>query len=139
MPPYAASSATLPISSLYPGSQIRVWNAASLTNADASQALALVNWPAANNAPISVHLRFSGAPGNFTINIEFAADDIDADYAMPLATETPLTTWQITQAMLDPVNQTAHVDLPYVNARFVRLRAPVAPANPVTIIATIKR
>lgn len=140
MPAYLASTKTLPITSLYPAAQVRVWDGEIVAAGNPkSQALALVNWPAGNNAPLHVQLFFDAAPGNFTFNVEFAADDTDASYALPLSTETPLTTWQITQAMLDPVNQAVSVDLPYVNARFVRLRAAVVPANAVRVTATIKR
>ena len=139
MPAYKQSSANLPITALYPGASVDVFSAEAVTNAERSQAVALSNYPIGSGTQLSLDLVFSGAPGAFTFNITFAAKDVAADYAMPLATETPLTTWQVTQADLDPVNQAVHVDLPFVNARFVSLYVVAAPANSVTVTATLKR
>jgi hypothetical protein len=139
MPAYKQSTALLPITALYPGASVDVFSAETVTSGERSQALALSNYPLGSGNPISLDLVFSGAPGAFSFNITFAAKDVAADYAVPLATETPLTTWTVTQAMLDSVNNAVHVDLPYVNARFVSLYVTSAPANSVTVTATLKR
>lgn len=138
-PAYVQSSAGVPITCLYPGDSVDVFSAESVTTGERSQALALSNNLSGALSPLSVDLIFSAAPGNFTFNVTFAAKDTAADYALPLSTTTPTTTWQITQADLDPNNQAVHVDLPYVNARFVSIYVALQPANAVNVTATIKR
>lgn len=139
MPAYVQSTANLPITALYPGSQVDVFSAEAVTTNELSQALALSNYPNPGTNALSVDIVFSGAPGAFEFDVVFAAKDVAANYALPLATVTPTTTWKITQADLDPVNNAVHVDLPYVNSRFVALRVATQPANSVTVTATIKR
>jgi hypothetical protein len=136
MPAYVQSSATLSLATLFPGASVDVFSAEAVTNGEYSQALALSNYPLGSGNPISLDLEFSAAPGNFTFNVVFSAKDSlgSAGYSMPD------TTYQVTQAQLDPVTGTSvHLDMPYTNARFVALYVSSKPANAVTTTATFKR
>ena len=136
MPAYVQSSATLSLATLFPGASVDVFSAEAVTNGEYSQALALSNYPLGSGNPLSLDLEFSAAPGNFTFNVVFSAKDSlgSAGYSMPD------TTYQVTQAQLDPVTGTSvHLDMPYVNARFVALYVSTKPANAVTTTATFKR
>jgi hypothetical protein len=136
VPAYLQSSATLPLSCLYPGASVDVFSAESVVNGEYSQALALSNYPIGNGTQLSLDLEFSAAPGAFTFNIVFAAKDSlgSAGYSMPD------TSYQITAANLDPTTGTSvHFDIPFTNARFVALYVSAKPANAVTTTATFKR
>lgn len=142
MTAYQQSSKTLSLNALYPGTAFPVFNNEAVTTGELSQALALSNWPVGGQTPLGIDLFFSAAPGTFEFDVKFSSTDSvngAAGYAMPAAAETPTSTWKITQADLDPVNQCVHVDLPYVNAGSVALYVAAAPSNAVNITATIKR
>lgn len=127
------SSATLPITAIYPGGSVDVFSAELVTTGERSQALAISNYPQGGGTPISVDLLFSANPGTFTFNVTFSAKDVAADYSLPD------TTFQITQANLDPNNKSVHFDAPFSNARFVSIYVAAAPSNAVNVTATIKR
>jgi hypothetical protein len=133
MPAYKQSSASLPITALYPGSSVDVFSAEAVTTGERSQAVAFSNYPQGGATPQSIDIVFSGAPGAFTFNITFAAKDVAADYAMPDAS------YQLTDANLDPNNNSVHFDIPYSNARFGSIYVVLQPANAVTVTATWKR
>jgi hypothetical protein len=141
-PAYVQSSATLSLQCLYPGSSVDVFSAEAVTTAEYSEAVALSNHPPGGNTPLGVDILFSAAPGNFEFDIKFASNDAKngtAGYSLPVSTATPTSTWKITQADLDPVNQSVHIDLPYVNARSVLAYVASAPANPCNVTLTFKR
>lgn len=142
MPKYQQSSATLSLETLYPGAVKAVFNAEAVTTGELSQALALSNHPPGGLTPLGVDLFFSGAPGAFEFDVKFCPNDAAlgaAGYSMPAAAVTPTTTWKITQADLDPVNNSVHVDLPYVNANSVAIYVATQPANSVNTTAYLKR
>jgi hypothetical protein len=142
MPAYQQSSATLPLDCLYPGSSKDVFSAEAVSTGELSQAVALSNHPPGGNTPLGVDIYFSGAPGNFEFDIKFSSNDAKtgaAGYSLPAAAVTPLVTFKITQADLDPVNNSVHVDLPYVNARSVAAYVEAAPSNSVNTTLTFKR
>lgn len=134
MPAYIESSAILPITCLFPGSELDIFSAEAVANGERSLAVSLSNYPQGGNTPLSVDLVFNQAPGAFTFNVTFAAKDKAANYALPDST------FQITAANLDPTNNSVHFDAPYSNARFASLYVVSAPANGgTTLTATFKR
>ncbi len=92
-----------------------------------SRAVALKQSPGGNTTPFSVNIRFSGAPGAFTWDVECADIDVDGAYSK----QGSITT-------VNGVNAN-YADFPNVNARFVRIRNTTPPANAVTGIVTVKR
>lgn len=133
MPAYAQSSAGNPITSLYPGASLDVFSAEAVTTGERSQAVVLSNFPFGHPTPFSIDIFFSGAPGNFTFNVTMASKEAAANYSMPD------TTYQITQANLDPVNNSVHFEAPFSDARFVSIYVALQPANAVNVTLTIKR
>jgi hypothetical protein len=119
--------------SIGPGESVQVWNAetpaAGAGGASASQQVALVRVPGENGTSFSVDGYFSGAPGTFEIDVQAAANDIDAQYQTVASGN--LTT-------VDAVNQTFHFAANAENARFVRLLMRTR-TNAVNVTATIKR
>jgi hypothetical protein len=141
-PAYQQSSATLSLQCLYPGSSVDVLSAEAVTTGELSQAVALSNHPPGGNTPLGVDIYFSAPPGNFEFDIKFNPHDYKtgaAGYSLPAAAADPLVTFKITQALLDPVNNSVHVDLPYVNAGAVAAYIESAPSNPCNVTLTFKR
>lgn len=126
MPAYATT--TNP-TALYPGDQVSVFSAESLTTGTASKQVAIAEILAGNAGKLTVEIKFSADPGAFQIDLQRAdTDTADAYITMP---GTSITS----------VNSTfyARLDLSPFTGTFVRLIPTAQPANAVTCTAKICR
>src|SRR5262249_7527839 len=93
----------------------------------ASQQLALNSTSQKTGTPFSVDIKFSGAPGTTEIDVQVA--EVDTDTSYQTISNGNITTF-------DSTNNTAHLDAPWVTARFVRLLMR-ARGNSVSVVASI--
>jgi hypothetical protein len=138
MPAYAPSTASLPITAIRRGDlPVAVWNKENPLTGTKSQALNLANSlldAGSGGQFVRVSGQFSAAPGNFTIEIETADQDVDTAYvAENFGGATPGT---ITTAN---ANNAFSVELEPVVAKFIRANSILQNANGVTLTLTISR
>jgi hypothetical protein len=122
-PPYA----------VWPGDSQTIWNAESPAIGAASQQVALGERDGRGVTPFAADVQFSGNPGTFEVDVQVANTDQDsAYYTLDQGTTNDGAVLQVNSAF------TAHLDAPFVTAKFVRLKL-VALQNAVTITGSFTR
>lgn len=130
MPAYGAAG-NQP-TSIPPGFAYAVWNAESPASGTKSQEVT-IEGPYGFSPSASIDIQFSAAPGNFTIDVQEADFDVEADYVN-------ITAAEITQTALGPSGTACRVDMANTGfkGRFLRLKMTSQPTNVVTTTATIR-
>jgi hypothetical protein len=103
MPAY--NTATAPV--LTPSRPVKVWDAEAVTTGGKSQQISMHRFD--QPGCLSVEVKFSGAPGAFTLDLQTADTDAEAYY--------------VTKTSLTAVNSTnvGRLEVPTVVAKFARL------------------
>ena len=117
---------------IYPGDVQVVWNAETPTVSEtpsASQRVAIGQAQGTTGMDgVSADIQFNGDPGAFEVDFQVSETDVDIDY-------TTVGGGIITAV---DSNFNAHLDVPFVNAKFARLLM-VSRTNAVAVMGTIKR
>jgi hypothetical protein len=123
VPPYA----------IWPGDSQNVWNAESPAVGAASQQVALGERDSRGGTPFSADIIFSANPGTFEVDVQVANVDTDAAYyTLDQGTTNDGAIAQVNAGFA------AHLDAPFVTAKFVRLKL-VAQQNAASITASFSR
>ena len=122
-PPYA----------IWPGDMQTVWSAETHTAGSASQQVALGERDSRGGSPFSADIQFSANPGTFEIDVQVANVDQDsAYYTLDQGTTNDGAIAEVN------ANFSAHLDAPFVTAKFARLKL-VSLQNAVTITGSFSR
>jgi hypothetical protein len=138
-PAYTPSSASQPITAIRRGDlPFTVWNAETPLTGARSQAVNIQVQGGPNDSAggsyVSIRGTFSGAPGTFSLQVQTADTDVDADYVSETfggASPGVVTTVNS--------NNSFSVELIPIAARFIRLLMATQTSNSVTLTATISR
>jgi hypothetical protein len=122
-PPYA----------IWPGDMQTVWSTESPTAGTASQQVALGERDSRGGTPFSADIQFGGNPGTFEVDVQVANVDQDsAYYTLDQGTTNDGAIAQVNAGFA------AHLDAPFVTAKFVRLKL-VSLQNAVTVTGSFSR